>query len=221
MRSGTARVDVARTDEVLARLPEPYSAWLSESEQARLPTLKVEARRKHYLAGHWLARELLARAFGGTAHDWPLAECRGLPPQVLRGDGDLRVSISHSGDWIAAAAADAPIGIDIEQRPRILDPSIEPLLLNADEAPGSLSQEEMLRRWVGKEAWIKMLAESALPDRLKQLQLRRSATTEADVVIHQDADCCFGVALLPTVARHWPRGGEPGMSAAYRVIVAA
>ena len=171
MGSGTALVEIARTDEVLARLPEPYSLWLSESEQARLVTLKVEARRNHYLAGHWLTRELLAHGFGGAPGAWALSERKSLPPQVLGGEANLRVSISHSGDWIAATVANISVGIDIEQRPRKLDAAIESLLLNADEAPGSLSQDELLQRWVAKEAWLKSRCESALPVRLKQLQL--------------------------------------------------
>lgn len=184
MPASTVLVEVSRTAEVLARLNDDAVGWLTESEQQRLAGLRVAARRDHYLAGHWLVRELLSQAFGETPKHWPLLERRSQPPQVLGGDGRLRVSISHSGDWIAAAIADAAIGIDIEQRPRPLDAAIESLLLNAGEAPGSVSQDDLLQRWVAKEAWIKSRAGSALPTQLKQLELRAVAPKHADVCIH-------------------------------------
>lgn len=219
MSSGTALVEIARTDEVLARLPEPYSLWLSDSEQARLPTLKVETRRNHYLAGHWLTRELLSQAFGKTAMDWSLQERRSQAPQVLGGDGSLRVSISHSGDWIAAAVAEFAIGIDIEQRPRQLDAAIEALLLNAAELPGSLSQDELLQRWVVKEAWIKRRGESALPERLKQLQLHCVSRDSAELVVHQGSAYYCGLAMFPADKVTWRGRSEANSVSAFRAEI--
>src|SRR5436190_6209883 len=106
-------------------------AWLSDSERARVAELRHAGRREHYLAGHWLARTLLARALGGDAAQWSLRERKSLPPDVPDRP-HWRVSISHSGEWIAAAVAEAPIGIDLESRPRTLDAALEPLLRNAD-----------------------------------------------------------------------------------------
>jgi phosphopantetheinyl transferase len=126
-----------------------------------------------------------------------LLERKSQPPQV-HGYGDaLKVSISHTRDWIAAAVATVAIGIDLEQRPRRLDPAIEPLLRNADEAPGSLSPDELLQRWVAKEAWIKRNIDSALPARLKSLQLRATLREHADVFIDSNAAFHFGLAITP------------------------
>lgn len=214
MPVGAAWIEIARIPQVLAGVPEDRASWMSDCEQARLAQIRVDARRAQYLAGHWLARVLLARAFGGTAAPWQLLERKSQPPQV-RGHGDaLRVSISHTADWIAAAVANVPIGIDLEQRPRILDPSIEPLLRNADEIPGSVDADALLQRWVAKEAWIKRDAGSALPDRLKRLRVQLASRERADVRIDSHAAFHFALAIAPDneVKRQCESTLLPGMA---------
>lgn len=206
-----AYVEIARTAEVLARMSEPHSTWLSDSEQTRLATLKVEARRDHYLAGHWLIRELLSQAFGEAPSHWSVQERKSMPPQVINGDDELRISISHSGDWVAAAIANVAIGIDIEQRPRELDASIESLLLNPGEAAGSLGNDALLQRWVAKEAWIKARNESALPARLKQLHLHPATAEFASVSLYSNDAFHFALAIAPAVSVTW-RGKQKMIS---------
>lgn len=217
MTARIAFVEIARTEEVLARMPTPNSSWLSDSEQTRVAALRIEARRKHYLAGHWLVRELLSRAFGEKPAYWSLQERKSLAPKVINGDQELQISISHSGDWIAAAVSDVAIGIDIEQRPRQLDASLETLLLNADEMPGSLDSDALLQRWVAKEAWLKARASSALPVQLKSLQLTTAPPEYADVQIHTHEKFQFALAIDPeNTTIRW---GELLMNAgaAYRI----
>ncbi|MEO6172425.1 MAG: hypothetical protein ABIP02_04850, partial [Arenimonas sp.] len=187
-------LEVARTASVLAAMPDTNTQWLSDSEQARLATIKVNKRHEQYIAGHWLVRILLARCFGGEPAQWQLLERKSNPPQVIGQLESLRVSISHSQDWIAAAVANVSIGIDLEQRPRQLDASIEHLLLNADESPGQLDADTLLQRWVAKEAWIKSRSESALPERLQQLNLQAAPQDQADVQIYNSEEWHLGVA---------------------------
>jgi 4'-phosphopantetheinyl transferase len=198
--TGLASIEIARIASVCADVPEQYASWMSESEQARLADIRFAGRRSQYLTGHWLARVLLARAFGGTPASWRLRERRSLPPEVAGHDESIRVSISHTRDWIAAAVATVAVGIDLEQRPRALDPSIESLLRNDDEIPGSLDPDALLRRWVAKEAWIKRNTESALPARLKRLHVRSVAREHADVCIDSHAAFHFGLAIAPGCA---------------------
>lgn len=197
MSSNIAFVEIVRTEEVLARIPAPDSTWLSDSELARIATLRIDARRNHYIAGHWLVRTLLCRAFGKAPSCWSLQERKSLPPKVIHDGQEIFISISHSGDWIAAAVAEVAIGIDIEQRPRQLDASIESLLLNADEIPGGLDNDALLQRWVAKEAWLKAHAGTALPVQLKSLQLVPSALECADVQIHTHEKFYFALAIAP------------------------
>ena len=213
MPTGVAHIEIARIASVLADMPEEHTSWMSESEQARLAGIRFAGRRSQYLAGHWLTRVLLARAFGGMAAQWRLLECRSQPPQVAGHDESIKVSISHTEDWIAAAVATVAVGIDLEQRPRALDASIESLLRNADEAIGSLDPDVLLQRWVAKEAWIKRNTESALPARLKQLHVRATMREHADVCIYSHAQLHFGLAIAPgcTVARQCEVTLVPGI----------
>ena len=197
MPATTAWVEVASVARVLADAPERHEGWLSESERARLDGLRHPARRDQYRAGHWLARGVLARARGGVPVQWRLLERKGLPPAV-HGYEAVRVSISHAGDWVAVAVAEVPIGIDLELRARVLDAALEPLLRNADEAPGALDADALLQRWVAKEAWIKRDAGSALPARIERLHLREVPRAAADVRI--DSHAGFHVALAVAAA---------------------
>jgi len=198
MPRDVAHIEIARIASVFADVSEEQASWLSESEQARLGGIRLAGRRSQYVAGHWLTRILLARAFGGTPAQWQLLECRSLPPRVVGHAESIKVSISHTADWIAAAVATVAVGIDLEQRPRALDASIEPLLRNPDEAAGSLDPDVLLQRWVAKEAWIKRNAESALPARLKRLHLRATTREHADVCIDSHAAFHFGLAIAPS-----------------------
>ncbi len=194
MTESRIAIEVARTESVLATLPDANTNWLSDSEQVRLAAIKVLARREHYIAGHWLVRLLLARSYGGEPVQWQLLGRKSNPPQVIGPFENLSVSISHSKNWIAAAVSNVSIGIDLEQRPRRLDASIEHLLLNADERPGQLDADTLLQRWVAKEAWIKSRRESAFPERLRQLQLQPAPQDRTDVQIHCSDEWFFGIA---------------------------
>jgi len=191
-----AFVEVARTSRLLEEMPAP-AQWLSPSENARLAALRHSQRREQYLAGHWLARVLLTHAFGREPMHWSLLERRSLPPLVSGHEESLRVSLSHAGDWIAAAVADAPVGIDIEPRGRVLDAALEPLLLEPGETSGSVVDDALLRRWVAKEAWLKREAGLALPEQLARLRLREVARAHADVRLECHDEIHLAIALVP------------------------
>lgn len=182
-----ARVVVRRIEAMLASAP-PASEWLSPCEQARAAAMRAPARHAQYLAGHWLLRTLLAQAHGGDPRDYPLQERDNQPPAVA--GAALCTSLSHGGDWIAAAISPAPIGIDLEPRtPRPALRRLQHLLLNPDEPPDSLDDDALLQRWVIKEALIKRDHGSALPETLAAIRVHgalsadhadvRSWTTEA------------------------------------------
>lgn len=213
MPDSTAHVEIARIADVLADSLEDRMEWLSDSEQARLAAIHNVARQAQYLAGHWLTRVLLARAFGVPPTQWRLLERKSQAPTVQDHADALKVSISHSGDWVATAVATVAIGIDLEQRPRTLDATVEPLLRNADEAPGSLSPEQLLQRWVAKEAWLKRHGESALPERLRHLQLRETRGTDAQVHVDSHDAFHFGLAVAAdcTVNRYGATTLVPGL----------
>ena len=182
-----ARIQVAPVAQILSRAPSALDTWLSASEQSRLARLKVPNRRQQFLSGHWLARCLLSQHFGQPPSAWQLIERTNLPPAVL-GFADVQLSLSHSGDWIAAAISSAAIGIDLEQR-RARDGllSFQHLLLAQDEALDSLDLDQLLQRWVAKEAWIKRQHGSALPEQLAELKLLPASPASATVQLYSTA----------------------------------
>lgn len=202
MAIAVAHIETARISNVLPHLPAEPANWLSASEQARFAELRSALRRAQYLAGHWLARGILARVGGGIPEQWRLLERKSLPPLVAGHTDALKLSIAHTTDWIAAAASTVAIGIDLEQRGRVLNDAIQPLLLNVDEAVGTFDQDMLLQRWVAKEAWIKRLAGSALPAQLKLLQLRAASRDCADVRIDSNSQFHIGLAIAPDCQLH-------------------
>ncbi len=91
--------------------------WLTQNELARYQSISSANRKLQFLAGHFLVRKMASCLFANQMADWIYfidgdnqrrLECRqpGIP--------GLYVSLSHSGDWIAAGISLASIGIDIE-----------------------------------------------------------------------------------------------------------
>lgn len=104
--------DAAHAQRVHVLLPR-----LAAAEQARYHAFSAEPRRRTWLAG----RELLLAAVSyvqGEAD--PAALLTAAHGGVAYADGSLHLNLSHSGEWLAAAAAaHSPVGIDIERlRPR-------------------------------------------------------------------------------------------------------
>ena len=193
-----ARIQVARVEDMLRHAPSASDSWLSESEQLRLKRLKIANRRAQFLSGHWLVRYLLQQHFDKPASAWQLIERTNLPPAVL-GLAAIQISISHSGDWIAAAISNSAIGIDLEQR-RARDGLLrfQHLLLAQDEAPDSLDLDQLLQRWVAKEAWVKRHHGSALPEQLAELKLMPAGPELANVQLRSAS--AFHLAITAQAA---------------------
>lgn len=193
----TLHVVTARIDAIA--LPTRSDDWLHASERERLAALKAPSRRRQYLAGHWLGRELLARTRGGDASEWALEERRNRPPavrapslHVAATQPPIQLGLAHSGDWIAAAVSRQPFGIDLEQRGRTLPrDTFLPLLLNPGEPDDPIDDEALLARWVAKEAWIKREQASAMPEQLRALRLH----PDPDGPLHSFETDAFHLAI--------------------------
>lgn len=186
---------VRRIADVLATMPD--EAWLTPSESQRLAALRHRQRREQYLAGHWLLRQLLAAQLGLDGHRVALQERANLPPRFVatsdRG-APIRLSLSHSGAFVAAAIGAAPIGIDIEARPRDLH-AIAHLLIDPDEPPAAVDTDTLLERWVIKEAWLKRDQRSALPAALAAIRIHAATTDIAsDVVTYRTDEWQLAIA---------------------------
>ena len=71
----------------------------------------------------------------------------------------LYVSISHSGDCVAAAVSDTPVGIDLQELRRISDVVLRRYFSPAERSwiDGGEPSERAIRLWTMKEAFGKLL----------------------------------------------------------------
>jgi 4'-phosphopantetheinyl transferase len=174
---GQVHVACGRVAALLASAPAP-EAWLSPGEGARLAHMASATRRRQFLAARWQARVLLAQAAGGAAAAWRLTAASNAPPAVEARPG-WRISVSHSGDWAAAALALAPVGLDLEapRRRRDIDGLIAMCCTDAEQAmfaPLEAGAREALfyEIWTVKESWLKQRLEGITPGRLREIGAR-------------------------------------------------
>lgn len=111
------RVQVVHTGDPSLALDANNADWLTSDELSRYQSISSSPRKRQFLAGHFLARQMASSVFGNSVEDWIYfidadnqrrLKCR------HAGITKLHVSLSHSGDWIAAAISQSAIGIDIE-----------------------------------------------------------------------------------------------------------
>lgn len=134
-------------------------------ERTRAAALAAPLRRAQFLAGRWLASQLLAQCCGGQPTAWQLTCVGGEAPRVASGPGTARpcLSIAHRGDMLACALADVPIGVDIEVEGSLRSAADEraafvlaPCEQEAFERTAPDVQASfLLARWTLKEAWAK------------------------------------------------------------------
>ncbi len=127
-------------------------AWLGADERARLERFTRERRRRQFVLGRVLARQLAGALLGVAPRELVLGGAPGAAP-LLAG---ASLSIAHSGEWIAAAVAvGVKVGIDIE----VPDPSRDLVALARqafdDEALGR-DPSTFYRAWCRAEAAFKL-----------------------------------------------------------------
>lgn len=151
---------IANWRQLPPTLAAHYLQQLSAPERQRLAGLRTDDARQQFLAARGLARELLCR-YDPEQHDWQLAPSG--PPAVAERP-DWQLSLSHSGDWVAAALSRQPIGIDLEdrRRPRRYT-AIARHYFHPEEAdaliaaPAAQQAQRFLLSWTAREAYLKAL----------------------------------------------------------------
>ena len=131
-------------------LPSPLD-WTAE-EEARWSRMKDSKRAAQYRAGRWLLRRLCALATGREDSGLSL-NADGAPRASGPAGVDLpHLSLSHSGDWVAATACGLPAGVDLERLGARRDWALlgRELGLNPPHDEASV-----LRAWTLREAGIK------------------------------------------------------------------
>lgn len=183
----TTWMAVDQLGAVIARSPRPnVCQWLAPSESERMATMSRRVRQDQFLAGRWLLREMLTSLFPPTQPtDWRLGGIAGKAPSILGcpPGASLRMplflSVSHSGERVAAAVSTSPIGVDLECiRPRRNLLELAALACDESEQLDLKSQDADARAirfhliWAIKEAWLKCWGDALDPARLQQLHTR-------------------------------------------------
>ena len=187
------RLAVARVTAPPAGVEASMPAWLGGSERQRWTQLESRARAP-FAASRALLRELLQGATGVPAGAWDVSAQAGAAPvaraaRELDASATIHVSLSHRLGWVAAAVADAPVGVDIEcERPPRSDPAERAaLMLSPSErlaweelAPGA-REPALLALWTAKEAWFKASPPGAAPWDFRRVAVRASTPAQANV----------------------------------------
>lgn len=172
----------------LAAQALPAHAWMTGAELARLCAMPSAARTAQFIAGRWLARHLLAEALGGHWRDWVLSGGEGEAPAAT-GPQPAFLSLSHSGDQLACAVSDHPVGLDIERvRPRKgMDTLLQAITTEAERAavsapwPGTEPAGQLqafYQMWTLKEAWLKRHGGGLIPTILGKAMEARPASLD-------------------------------------------
>ncbi|MFG6489670.1 4'-phosphopantetheinyl transferase family protein [Roseateles sp. BYS78W] len=127
------------------------AGWLSPAERERCERFSGAQRRRQFVGGRWLARLLLAHVRGVAD---PASLVLGLDPDGRsKAPPPWRLSISHSGDWIGVAVADASlVGMDLQVDAPGRD--WQALAAFAGLQP-CLDSAYFYRHWTLAEAWLK------------------------------------------------------------------
>ncbi|HSV34497.1 MAG TPA: 4'-phosphopantetheinyl transferase superfamily protein [Ramlibacter sp.] len=207
-------------------------SWLTPAERVRCDRISARERRAQFIAGRWLARRLLCQAYGGELPAWSLSAPERGPPEVQARLPGSRVhaSISHSGDAVACAVAEVPIGVDVEV-PRADRARDYVALGEAVCSPGELERVAgalpgerstvFHECWTMKEAWLKSRGEDMSPARMARIH---TAPAAADATFNghvwRGADVTVALVAPPGVPVRW-WGPPPGPCVSWCVVDAA
>lgn len=197
---------------------EGAPAWLDAGEQARLQAMASPLRRRQFLAGHGLARRLAESMTGRPAGEWRWQVDDGQRRRLVHADGGaLFVSVSHSGDQVAAAVGCRALGLDLECDPRERDWArlarslFEPLVASGIGAHAAAFR----RAWALAEAEAKRSGEGIQRAHLRRLLIEPASRPEAEAWSWDVA----GQGALALAA--WPGAvveGAPGVPGAWRYL---
>jgi 4'-phosphopantetheinyl transferase len=185
--------------------PANVEDWLSDSEQRRFALITSVPRRGQFLAGHWMLRCLAAERFGGDPLEWSQEACSNGSP-MLRSAQNLPGkyaygSLSHCGDFVAAAVASSPIGIDVERPSKARDlMAIAEVTFSVNECTElrKLPEEERAAAfylfWTLKEAAGKREGHGLRPELARLQQPTECMPAKAEIFSWQFADCSLSLA---------------------------
>lgn len=146
------------TDEQCRRCIE----LMEPERRAAVERISHQGVRESTVCGEWLAKRMLSEACGIPVEDIRLVREENGKPYAW--NLPLYFSISHSGDHVACAVSERPVGLDIEEK-RARDVSAARRICSGKEldyilvGDGEERLLRFLRVWTAKEAYVKLTGE--------------------------------------------------------------
>lgn len=136
---------------------ETWEAYLSEDEREQMRCFGSEKRRREFLLGRAVLRELLARRLDRAPGQIAVYQADDGAPEVE--GSPVQVSLTHSHGWAAAVVASRAVGIDMEyiqpRHRRLYEQILHDGEMEMFHAlPGSHDERQILC-WTVKEATLK------------------------------------------------------------------
>jgi len=136
---------------------------MSEERMMRCLRYKFIDDRRRMAFGDELLKKLIVKEYKANEDEIELNNLpSGNPVASVKGK-EVFVSITHSGDFVACAVSDTPVGIDLEAK-REIKPSVLARALTSKElefiAESNKDEHmEFLKFWTAKEAYVKLTGE--------------------------------------------------------------
>lgn len=188
--SGDVHVWHVSLDEVASEVIR-LQPLLSPEERMRADRLREDRDRLRYVVAHGRLREILSGCTGIAARDLHFGRNRHGKPHLAEGTrrGDLRFSLSHSGDRaLVAVTVGQPVGVDIERIVPDTDVlAIAERFFAMDELrllralPLARRLEGFFQLWTCKEAYVKARGEGII-DRLSSFTVSVDSAGQATLV---------------------------------------
>ena len=150
-------LEVFCIDEMTVEEYEKYYFLLSEQKKKRVDAYKFKRDKRLSVCGEMLAKKMIAKHCSEVPENAEiLTDSNGKPYVRIPG---IEFNISHSGDMVACALSDMPIGVDIEKMREIDDKLIE-FVCTDDEKKYVFENDETKQKrffeiWTAKEAFFK------------------------------------------------------------------
>ena len=167
-------------------------SMMDEARRRRVGDIAGEDDRRRTVAGELLARRVLAQRLGCGEGEVPLRWDDTGKPAVDA--GGVYVSVSHSGPYAVCAAADVPVGVDVEVVRSADEKFMRRVCSEAEMAYIRVGDDGDCARfweiWTAKESLFKLTGKGPL------LALSRLALPEGVVLDHiRERGCALTTAL--------------------------
>ena len=161
-------------------------SMMDEARRRRVGDIAGEDDRKRTVAGELLARRALAQRLGCGEEEVPLRWDDTGKPAVDA--GGVYVSVSHSGPYAVCAAADVPVGVDVEVVRSAQEKFMRRVCSQQEMACICPGNDGDCRRfweiWTAKEALFKLTGKGPL------LKLSRFALPERVALDYTEKNGC-------------------------------